>query len=570
MTHRDHTQDHQRANNEVVTTDVTSLVSRVFGNMFGGNTARPGGMPHGHHSSFEGRKLNEMLDLVEHGTPHHLANAGEALWSARDAISDAAEDLNSHITNVDWHGDSGTQFREWGVGLVENARALSDFAGNAGTQITVAGSGLASVQKSMPPRDTRANPKDVHELPAHKRVKGDPEYDAAVQVEGHRQEAINQMTRLASFYSVASGGLAKQKTPTFDVMPDVGVPRPAGYKEVPGGSGQGNTSLTGVSQPSQGVRHTATGDVPSHTPAHLQTHGTIDEVREPQVGTEIDSVQPLTPTPPSVDPPPTLTQSTQGTQGPNNPVLSFTNEIPNTSQNGMPKAFGRTTPSEARGVAREGLGGNRNSSASGRGLTNGMGRGPVNQAKATGRGGTTGRMPMGRGGVSGGKPRTAGPAKTSQAGAVRKGGVVGGRPTAEGSAKGTSSRVPRGTVIGGRQEQENTGRVQGTAGRAGQRGVIGAPKTPENNKTQAVRRTPGTPEGVLGAPKGQSTGPKGERGGFTSGGSGLVRGQRDQRHPSDEDRYEEETGLWQHHQDVDGVEPHEPQHRPPHAPPAND
>ena len=64
------------------------------------------------------------------------------------------------------------------------------------------------------------------DLPAEKRVAGNAEYEAAVKVEKDRQEAINQMNRLSSFYAVSEQTLAAQEPPVFAVMPAVGVPRP--------------------------------------------------------------------------------------------------------------------------------------------------------------------------------------------------------------------------------------------------------------------------------------------------------------------------------------------------------
>jgi uncharacterized protein YukE len=502
-----------------------------------------------------------MIDLVEHAIPAELTSAGEALLHARDAIDDAAKELRGHIGTVDWHGESGTAFRTWGDQLVSNTQALAKFAGEAGTQIQVAGTGLSSVKSSMPPRDNRAEKKTVKQIPVPAQIKGNPEYDAAVQVEGHRQEAINQMTRLASFYSVASGNLASQEPPTFEPMPDVGVPRPTneGVQLHHKGSSTGELGTAS----SQGSTSHAKGEVSTHHQAQLEQHGTIDELRPHEVTTDIDSAPPLV-VAPQVEPPPTPSPNPPGPTP--NPTPPYADGFVKTGQNTPPKAFGRTTTPQSRDLTRQATGGSKspNPNQAGRTPTTGMGRGaghPMGhgptQAKGTGRSGTSGgRMPMGRSGVTGGTPRAAGPARSSQAGAVRKGGVVGGRPNT-GQAAGSSSRVPRGTVIGG--AKETGGRLQGAAGKVGQRGVIGAPKSIEN-KPQPGQRKPGATEGVLAEPKERMKGPKGERAGFTSGGSGLVRDQRDQ----------EDLLEFTENQETDGVQAPAPQHRPPHAPPAND
>lgn len=563
MTHGDHTQDRQNVANEVASTDQSTTARRVLSEVFGIDLGRPGGRPSQYQSDFEGRQLNEMIALVQNSTPSELTSAGEALWSARDAISDAAEELNGHIGDVDWHGDSGAAFKKWGAQLVSNTRALAKFAGEAGTQIHVAGSGLSSVKSSMPPPDNRVDKKTVKQIPVPAQVKGNPEYDAAVQVEGHRQEAINQMTRLASFYSVASSTLASQEPPKFEMMPDVGVPKPAAgqYRDDPRGSARRELGTAS----SQGSTSHAKGEVPTYVQAELKPHGEIDQLRPPEVTTDIDSAPPVLVTPP-VDPTPTPSPNPPG---PNtNPTPPYADGFVKTGQNPPPKAFGKTTNPQARGLNREVTAsgktptnqqaGRTPTTGMGRGAGHPMGHGPNTQGRAGGRGGTSaGRMPMGRSGVSGGTPRAATPAKSSQAGAVRKGGVVGGRPNT-GQPSGSSPRVPRGTVIGGRQE--SAGRPQGSGGKVGQRGVIGAPN-PMEKKPQAVQRTPGAPEGVLGEPTDRTKGPRGERAGFTSGGSGLVRGQSDQHDVSEVPTTAQET---------DGAQSPTPQHRPSQAPPAND
>lgn len=177
-------------------------------------------------TNFEGHALNAMIDMVESAKPEDLELAGTALLNAQTAIEEAAEELEGHITRVDWEGESGEAFRKWGANLVIHARKLAAFADAAGTQVTAAATGLASVRSAMPPRDTREDPKAVADIPTPKQIESNAEYAAAVKVEKDRQEAINQMNRLASFYAVSEEIMAGQEPPTFEPMPDVGVPKP--------------------------------------------------------------------------------------------------------------------------------------------------------------------------------------------------------------------------------------------------------------------------------------------------------------------------------------------------------
>lgn len=213
-------QDEGRVQTQIVVTDMTEMAGRAL-EAFGFGNPRTGGR-----TSFEGHELNAMIDMVENSNPEHLESAGEALWKARDAIRRAAKELKDHLKGVDWQGESGTAFRAFGTGLVAHAEKLGDFADAAGTQITVAGTGLASVKSAMPPRDgrlIRKMPDDI-EFPA--RIEANPEYEAAVKVEKNRQEAINQVNRLASYYSVSEDVLAGQEPPRFETPLNIDMPKP--------------------------------------------------------------------------------------------------------------------------------------------------------------------------------------------------------------------------------------------------------------------------------------------------------------------------------------------------------
>lgn len=215
-----HQQDEGRVQTQIVVTDMTEMAGRAL-ESFGFGNPRTGGR-----TSFEGHQLNALIDMVENTNPEHLESAGEALWKARDAIRRAAKELKDHLKGVDWQGESGTAFRAFGTGLVAHAEKLGDFADAAGTQITVAGTGLASVKSAMPPRDSRMIQTDVKDILFPARTETNPQYAAALEVEKNRQEAINQINRLASYYSVSEEVLAGQEPPRFDKNLGISMPQP--------------------------------------------------------------------------------------------------------------------------------------------------------------------------------------------------------------------------------------------------------------------------------------------------------------------------------------------------------
>ncbi|XUL91507.1 hypothetical protein ACQ86D_36935 [Streptomyces galilaeus] len=303
-------------------------------------------------------ELNDLIDLVERSDPEDLESSGKALWDARDAIKAAAMELDGHIDRVHWVGESGDAFRGWGRSLVTNTHHLSDFAGEAGDQISAAAVGLASVRGAMPPRDTQASRKHPTAFTAAEKVADKTEYAAAVRVEKDRQEAINQMNRLASYYAVSSDTLStlpsKDKTPEFTTMPDVGVPQPA--KEY--GYNPPESVVTSHGDSAAAVlasRHTvvaSTGDVTKHgthdtsaPPRHVTTVTTQPDV---PVATNIDSVGTLPPTstsPGTVHTPPVATTPGMAGGSPSGFDGAYGTPIPNASSGrGIGGTGGARTP----------------------------------------------------------------------------------------------------------------------------------------------------------------------------------------------------------------------------------
>ncbi|MBT2426290.1 hypothetical protein J7F02_11520 [Streptomyces sp. ISL-112] len=498
-------QDEGRVRTQLVVTDATELGKKVL------SLFAPGGGATGGRTSFEGHDLNAIIDLVENANPADLENAGEALWKARDAIRGAAKELGDHIDGVDWQGDSGEAFRKWGKGLVAHATKLGDFADAAGTQITVAGTGLASVRNSMPPRDRRMIQTDVDDILFPARTETNPQYAAALAVEKNRQEAINQINRLASYYAVSEEVLAGQEPPRFDQRLGVDMPRPSGGIEKPtavsappgadsSGSGttQGNPerSVAGVSgtvsSPDGRTPDVALGSAPV---LDKSTSTEINSVATPTVPNTATGTAPMPPA--TSGPGPVNTPTPPMAPGFGNPVSASHSRATGPasgprSVNQAGGGLGKASPTGASATARGGTG-----TPIGRGSP--MAGGP----SATGRSGGGAQLPTaGQSGVTGGRPMAAhgGTAAPGSSRAGQGNGIVGGTPqraTSGASGAGGARGVPRGTVIGGPG-------ASGSAPRSGQRG---APVSGAN--------------GVVGAARGTSgSGSKG----FTAGGAGLVRG----------------------------------------------
>ncbi|MFI2208102.1 hypothetical protein [Streptomyces sp. NPDC020141] len=560
-------------------TDAFERVSATLEKFGLGNGSGPGGFFG--KTDFEAARLNAMLDLLDSSNPADLESAGDALQRTTKALNRAAGDLDAFVKGTDWEGDSGTEFRRFGAELARYAGDLGTFANAVGTQMKVASEGLTSVRNSKPPRDGRADPKKAEEFPPSERKDDNPDYVAAVKAEKHRQEAINQMNRLASFYAVSEQTLAGQEPPRMPERLTASVPRPYGEfdpgqgvgasgAQNPGAMGQpgaprqsqafgaddaGQTGSSGFAAPASAPTPTPT---PTPSAAASQPAGTT-----PGASMQIDSIQ--APSAPPVTAPSPTAPTAPGGSGPTQvpPVIAgapnpMQNKVaqakgapgaprpggaPTASATGRPGAPGGAPPARYAEAGRPGMMGGGPGSAGGAnpaagraGTASPMGGGSPAAGRAGAAGGVGGQPPMaGRAGAAGqaGMPGMAGRAgggPVGGAGAGRANGIVGGTPqrAAGGSA---APRIPRGTVIGG----EPTAGGRPAAARPSQSGVIGA--GPANGSARPAGRGTPSANGIVGTPRSGGTAPRpGASGGFTAGGAGLVGRQSRQQSEEEQQR----------------------------------
>ncbi|WP_031014166.1 hypothetical protein [Streptomyces sp. NRRL F-5727] len=502
------------------TTNVLEKLDEVFPFGFGSKGSVFGS------TSFENARLNDMLDLLDSANPSDLEQAGEALEAATKSLNAAAKELNTFIGSVEWKGEAAVEFQRYGSEVVTYAWDIGKVANAAGSQMKVASTGLTSVRNAKPPRDTRADQRKPTEFSELEKTEKKEEYQKAVQVEKDRQEAINQMNRLASFYAVSQSTLAGQEMPKPPESYKAAVPRPRGDVFGPGGSGD-----SGSSSSRDGLARESSGHISSvedrTTPTMPRTGGELDgsdPIREkPSDDTrvQIDTVR--TPPPPTIantPPTPTAPTNTAPPTGPGMPPPLTLGTPPRaggpkiTGNPGGPRtATGRTGVSRPVGPTTQPAvgraGGPKGPQAMGRtaGPTSApaVGRpGNPTGSPAVGRTGgptsspTTGRTsgPMGRAGGPSATPQVgrAGQPVTGRTAGGKANPIVGGTPqrTTGGS---TGSRIPRGTVVG--SEGAAAGR---TGARPSQAGVVGgnnAKATPR----PAGRGTPSS-NGVVGTPRG--------------------------------------------------------------------
>lgn len=508
-------QDQQRIQGQLIATDINRQAQSIMEAFGPGRSGASG------RTSFEGHELNAMIDLIESSDPEHLEDAGAALLKARTAIKSAAKELGDFIKGVDWEGESGTAFRDWGNGLVAHAMKLGDFAESAGTQITVAGTGLASVRKSLPPRDSRLVRKSVEEIETPKRIDGNPEYAEAVKVEKDRQEAINQANRLASYYAVSAETLAAQEPPRFEKRLEVAMPRPSSRRHEPAESGAslqtgfdalGNSTTPGSSEHVAAVSSASAGVSGGQAPAGV--FGTTP-VPDKSTSTEIDSVTlPQAPVAvPDTSPAPSITGPTGPSTSPTLPTAnSFVNPVADSS---------RRAPTSAGLPGKIGQPGN---------------SGPVNNGPVAN--GRTGN-PVGRPPMLGGGPASSAPGRPGGSGNqspfVGRPGVIGGGSAAS-APRHSGPPVGRANgIMGGTPQRPVPGAGASGKGRGISRGaVIGADGVKKFPRPDG-RGTPSS-NGVVGAPRKGVPGKSPAAKGFTHGGAGLVRGSVDRQGSDGEDQ----------------------------------
>lgn len=427
-------------------------------------------------------QLAAMLDSADRESAAHLASK---LHKASSTISKIGDDLMKHVKDLEWQGKAGDSFRDWGGHTASATLRLGEYAGAASQWMSEVSQAIAEAKSSMPATSETTKAKAVL-ADAHRTIdaaklpgaRNDPDARKAAatahsdataaqtHIDATRQDAIQQMRKLAESYEHSAAQINSITPPTF--APASGRTGDAEWwvsdeRVVPDRSteyaGRATSDATrapvgskGIVQ-SVGIHHAGSVlDAPTRSSGHTT-------VRPEPVSLNIDSADalPRTSAPPVTSVGPTLPQREVATPG--LPV-------------GLPSTF---------------TGGGR---VPGAGLPSrmpGIGRLPQVPGLAKPIEGMT-RMP-------------------------RDTGIVGGRPV---SATGRPANgIPRGTVIGSENGQGRTplGRAisPGSVEGARSAGAMGG----------SGRRLASETGGVLGGRSGQP----GRTGGrpFTSGGSGLVR-----------------------------------------------
>ncbi|MFD4789265.1 hypothetical protein ACFWN1_19860 [Streptomyces sp. NPDC058459] len=439
-------------------------------------------------TDFESMTHEQLAAMLDSADTVSVAIIATRLSDAASTITKIGEDLMKHVKNLEWQGKAGDSFRDWGGHTASSTLRLGDYAGAASRLMGEVSYAIGEAKSRMPNLEETASAKAVL-VDAHKTIdaakqpgaRNDPDarkaaataHSDATAAQAHidaaRQDAIQQMRKLAGAYEHSATLINSVTPPTF---------APAAGRAAPGDWWIGDESAVAIGpshsaeQASPGaaspaahhravVRPTAAHDasagpvleVPVHPHGHTPVHP------EP-VSLNIDSADtlPRTSTPPLTAPPVGPVQPPRELSTPGLPV-------------GLPPTF---------------TGGGRASGAES--LTRGPGAGRVPQVPGLAR-------PIE------GLPRM-----------PRDSAIIGGRQV---NANGRPANgIPRGNVIGGENGQGRAplGRTLYPGSTEGARSAGGM---------NSGRRLASGTGSVLGGRTGQP-GRSGSRP-FTSGGSGLVR-----------------------------------------------
>ncbi|MDF3292040.1 WXG100 family type VII secretion target [Streptomyces silvisoli] len=405
-------------------------------------------------TDFEGKSFEDMHAMVANAMPSDLTSTGHALLAAQKQVESIANDLKTYGQGVEWQSNAADAFHEWVDQLSKQSFTLANYTGTAGDHILAAGQALSEVTGTM-----------------YSLSKGGGKAS-----ESDRQEAINQMNKLTSYYVTSTETISQQEEPVFQPMPTNMMPGKfgGGLSDHPYASPDATTSATTpygeAYEPSiaQGV----SGDTPAG--AMRSSNGsaaTAEQVRqrEPRGDagphTSIDSVA-HAPTAPPLAP--------HGSNAPLEPSVTPPRSI------GIPHVA--TTPGVGLGDITPPI--------------------PERAVEA----------PKGLGGLGGYRVPASGGLPSEGGGD----GIVGGMPSRNGASM-SSPRLPRGTVIGGEGEPSAAGSMfRGPMGAGAVANVGGrAPGAP----TSPGRRLASEVGGVVG--EAHELGPAARE--FTPGGAGLVR-----------------------------------------------
>ncbi|CAL9451560.1 hypothetical protein SUDANB106_02478 [Streptomyces sp. enrichment culture] len=215
---------------------------------------------------FEGRSLAALNAMVAKADPGLLTSRGQALGKAGSDMDGIGSELRTYIDRVEWDGEGGDAFREWGRQFALESMRFATYVRTLGQHMVNAGQALTEAKAAIPEPESMCY--------------ADPEKDKARQEreESKRQEAINQLNRLSSYYRTTGESLRAAEEPDFKPLPNRYGEDPGTYtpSSVPSSGSQGNSAHREPSTPSGGVVAARGGEDFRPAPAADRSVPTVD------------------------------------------------------------------------------------------------------------------------------------------------------------------------------------------------------------------------------------------------------------------------------------------------------
>ncbi|MDU0299499.1 hypothetical protein [Streptomyces sp. PAL114] len=444
-------------------------------------------------TDFESMTHEQLVALLDAAGPEGAAQLATKLSKASSTITKIGDDLMTYVKGLEWQGEGGDAFRDWGGQSAASTLRLGQYAEVASRWLSTVAQAVAEAKAAIPAtsettqakadlaaaRKTLAAAQDpgARNDPDARKLAQTAQSDAVAaqqRLEAARAEAIQQLRKLAQTYEYSAYQVNSVEPPTFSPpakhLEASEWRRPDQQHVIGSGASAAHVSTGGSVMGEERTGATAATPPASYTTVSGGTPASAGEPARPRpVAMEIDGVTAL----------PETRTSTPVSTSP--PVAG-----PRPDAGPVPQPLGAPPAPSGRGGA----------------------PGPSGPQQMT----PTARPPLLPGQAAMGGGRLPG---------LGESGIVGGRPVQPGAGKPTTG-LPRGTVIGadaghGRASQGHTpmGRpvstgVPSTAGVAG--GATGA---------SGARRLTSEAGGVIGNRPVQP-GRSGPRP-FTPGGVGLVR-----------------------------------------------
>ncbi|MGX1154261.1 uncharacterized protein YukE [Streptomyces albogriseolus] len=443
-------------------------------------------------TDFESMTHEQLVDLLDSASPEGAAQLATKLSKASSTITKIGDDLMTYVKGLEWQGEGGDAFRDWGGQSAAATLRLGQYAEVASRWLSTVAQAVAEAKAAIPAtsettqakadlaeaRKTLAAAQDpgARNDPDARKLAQTAQSDAAAaqqRMEAARAEAIQQLRKLAQTYEYSAYQVNSVEPPTFS--PPARHLGASGWKDpsergqyfTPGVEGSSTTGASSVrTTEGYGTEAPSSTRPASGTPHHFaHVPGAEQITHSRSAAMDIDGV--ATPQEPRA-PATTNTTAPPTGNGPRPDVSLPTQTI------GAPPPMGR-----------------------------GGGQGPLNPTQVS----PGARSPLlpSQGGTGGGVPRM-----------PRESGILGGRPVSPGAGR-PSPGIPRGTVIGAESGQGRT-----PIGRVSSPGVpLGGSPVPGHSTAPGARRLASETGGVIGNRPVQPgrTAPRP----FTPGGAGLVR-----------------------------------------------